>query len=87
MTAAYPQASEFVALVMERLGIDPQAEGSVPRLAEMAGIETRYVYRWRAGHTRPSFDQTLRLLDVAGLVDTQVSERLESRATRSARPA
>ncbi len=62
---------------MEKLGIAPGTEGAVAELARFTGIESRYLYRWHAGQTRPSFDEAIRLLDVAALLQPDVRERLE----------
>jgi hypothetical protein len=73
----YPQAKALVEMVMEALGIDVRGEGAIPELARATGTETRYLYRWYAGETRPSFDEAMRLLDTAGLLSQGVRERLE----------
>jgi hypothetical protein len=73
----YPQATTLVEMLMDALGIDRSEEGAIPELGRATGTDSRYLYRWFAGESRPSFDEAVRLLDIAGLLHEGVRERLQ----------
>lgn len=53
---------------MRARGIEPSEEGAVPALARVTGLDTRYLYRWYNGEARPNADNTIDLLQRAGLL-------------------
>jgi hypothetical protein len=54
---------------MRARGIEPSSDGAVPALARMTGMDVRYLYRWFNGEARPNADNTIDLLNRAGLLD------------------
>jgi transcriptional regulator with XRE-family HTH domain len=78
----YPLATALVERVMAAYGIDRSDEGAVRQLAQRTGIDSRYLYRWLLGQTRPNAENTLDLLERAGLlgIEDVSSARLSLRS-------
>lgn len=63
-----PDAIEFMALVGAALGTDPYTPEGAEKIARSAGVDRRYVYRWRAGTNGPSLRNIVAILKSANLL-------------------